>query len=139
MRYWWAFLTAGLLLIYRHLAWLDPVLERDDRHILRFMKSWEDVRYLLATGKWGELVVYQPLKDLSLAIDLHLSKVLGHGTFHLTNVLIWALCCFFALKVLEDDPAREKPPGLSARVGVLLFAIHPLFVGSVAWISARKH
>ena len=49
---------------------LTVILERDDRHILRFMKSWEDVRYLAATGKWGELLVYQPLKDFSLAIDV---------------------------------------------------------------------
>jgi hypothetical protein len=105
---------------------------------LRFLKTWDDVRVLVSTGHVGELIVYQPLKDLSLALDGLLTHALGHGTYHFTNLVLWFLCSFFAFELLEEDPAH-RPSKLALSTGVLLFAFHPLFVGSVAWVSARKH
>jgi hypothetical protein len=135
LKLWSPALVAGLLLIYGKLAWLDPVLERDDQHVLRFLKTWNEVKFLVSSGRWGELAAGQPVKDLSLRLDVWLSHVLGQGTFHWTNLVLWLLCCWVGLRVLEADTG----PSLPRRIGMLLFAFHPIFVGSVGWISARKH
>jgi tetratricopeptide (TPR) repeat protein len=76
---------------------------------------------------------WHPLTWLSLQLDASLweSKPLG---FHLTNVLLHATnaaVLFLALRALSGGFWRS---GAAA----LLFAVHPLRVESVAWVSERK-
>ena len=76
---------------------------------------------------------WHPLTWLSLQLDASLWGLNASG-YHLTNVLIHALnaaLLFVALRALTGAFWR------SAAVA-LLFAIHPLRVESVAWVSERK-
>jgi protein O-mannosyl-transferase len=76
---------------------------------------------------------WHPLTWLSLMID---RELVGNnpGGYHWTNVILHiinTLLLFFFLKRATTAPLR------SALVA-LLFAIHPLHVESVAWVSQRK-
>ncbi len=76
---------------------------------------------------------WSPLTWLSLLLDTSLFGVRSGG-YHLTNVLLHAAntgVLFAALARATNNPAR------SAFVAAV-FAVHPLHVESVAWISERK-
>ncbi len=75
----------------------------------------------------------QPLAWLSLMLD---SDLFGSGPrgYHVTNILLHALAAVLLYLVLQSLTAAPWRSGLVA----LLFAIHPLRVESVAWVSERK-
>lgn len=81
----------------------------------------------------GEMSNWHPLTWLSLQLD---SQLYGRwpGGFHLTNLLLHAagtLALFFAIRRMTRQPAASF-------CVALLYAVHPVHVESVAWISERK-
>lgn len=56
--------------------------------------------------------------------------------YHLANVIVHLLSALLAWRLLHALLGRERP--LAALAGALLFAIHPVQVESVAWISGLK-
>ena len=76
-----------------------------------------------------------PLTMLSLGIDHAFGGTEDAFPYHLTNVLLHllnvALVFFLTLRL-----SRNQTP--VALITALFFAIHPMHVESVAWISARK-
>ncbi len=92
--------------------------------------SREGVRWAFTTFRVAN---WHPLTWLSLQLDASLWGAEPRG-FHLTNVLLHAAnaaLLFLALRALTGGFWR------SAAVA-LLFAMHPLRVESVAWVSERK-
>ncbi len=88
-------------------------------------------------GLWRALLPYEhnwlPLTFLSLLLDFSLYGLHAPG-YHATNALLHALssCLLFAA-------LRRMTGSLGASfVSAAVFAIHPLHVESVAWISERK-
>jgi len=82
---------------------------------------------------------YHPLTTLSYAIDYHFAfdKVSGKidaGRFHLVNLLFHLLNVLLVFQLIY---LLIRKMNLSA-IGALLFAIHPMHVESVSWISERK-
>ncbi len=76
---------------------------------------------------------WHPLTWLSLQLDVSLFPP-GPWGFHLTNVLLHAAnatLAFLALRALTGACWRSA-------AAALLFAVHPLRVESVAWVSERK-
>jgi Flp pilus assembly protein TadD len=87
---------------------------------------------------------YHPLTWLTLGVDYTLWGMNPAG-YHFTNILLHALTAvlvyYLILLLLQLGFHKEwAPPGLKmgAVVGALLFAIHPLRVESVAWVSERR-
>ena len=103
---------------------------------------------------------YQPLAWLTLGLDYSLWGMDARG-YHATSLLLHvanAVCCYFLIRALleaatpptngvrhrrrdrrpaswHDDPARVR---IAAAFGALVFALHPLRVESVAWVSERR-
>jgi len=103
---------------------------------------------------------YQPLTWLTLGLDYTLWGMDARG-YHATSLLLHAanaVCCYFLILALVDAatspggegrPAdrRERVPRwyddparlhAAAAAGALVFALHPLRVESVAWVSERR-
>ena len=53
---------------------------------------------------------------------------------HATNLVLWGLLVFVVHGTL-----RRLVPGHAATAGALLFAVHPVHVEAVAWITGRHH
>ncbi|HEY2387159.1 MAG TPA: tetratricopeptide repeat protein [Candidatus Binatia bacterium] len=77
---------------------------------------------------------YIPIKVLSLAIDRQLFGPEPTG-FHVTNVALHAGCALLVYAIL----LRLGLVPLAACLTALAWAVHPLQVESVAWISERKN
>jgi len=87
----------------------------------------------IATSR-SDGVNYIPLNFLSLAIDRALFGLWPPG-FHLVNLLLHIATAFAIYFFLLRIP---EPGGLAA-AAALLWAVHPVQVESVAWISERKN
>ena len=109
-------------------AWDDDVYVMQNP--LVNSKSPIDVKRILLTSVNG---VYSPLTVLSFSVE---HKLFGQVPFyfHLDNVLLHILVCILLFQL-------AMMLGLSvtgAFLGATLFAVHPMHVESVAWISERK-
>jgi tetratricopeptide (TPR) repeat protein len=119
-----------------------PFITYDDRlyvtenpHVLTGL-SWSNLAWAFTTWHTGN---WHPLTWLSLMLD---AQFFGKnaGGYHFTNVLLHAvnsLLLFLVLRQLTDGPSRTGGIWRSAFVAAL-FALHPLHVESVAWVSERK-
>ena len=96
------------------------------------------LRWMLTTFHLGH---WQPLSWLSLAVDHALWGLDPHG-YHLTNVLLHAanaaLVFVLAQRLLVRAGMAATDAGGAAAAGALLWALHPLRVESVAWVTERR-
>ena len=77
---------------------------------------------------------WHPLTWLSHALDCQLYGTQHPGLHHLTNIVLHAAVAIAPFLVLWRMSGELWPSGFVAAV----FAVHPLRVESVAWISERK-
>lgn len=89
---------------------------------------------------------YVPLSWMTLGADYTLWGMDARG-YHLTNLLLHCgstvILYFIALRLIRaciGERANENPAAasLSAATAALLFAVHPLRVESVAWVTERR-
>lgn len=129
-------ITAALLLSYWNI-WQFHFIDLDDdlyvfenRHVLQGLSS--------AGLKWSfgptNIAYWHPLTWISLMTDIQLFG-LHSGMLHLMNLFIHLAASLVLFALLHQ--ATGKP--LRSGVVALLFAIHPVNVESVAWISERKN
>jgi tetratricopeptide (TPR) repeat protein len=123
-------LMLATLAAYRP-AWHGGMLWDDDRHITR-----SDLRS--AEGLWriwfdlGATQQYYPLTHSAFWIQ---HKLWGDDTlgYHLVSIVLHALSAFLVAVVLR----RLGVPG--AGLAAVMFALHPVQVESVAWITELKN
>jgi hypothetical protein len=105
--------------------------------------GWSELRWMFTTFKMGH---YQPLSWMTFALDYLLWGLDPFG-YHLSNLLIHAgnavIFYFIALRLLTlawSGASMPKASALRAAAGfaALVFAIHPLRVESVAWVTERR-
>ncbi len=130
-----ALLALALLCVYWEPVWRDPVLGRDDRELVEPMRAVRSVSDYLEAVRANVILDRQPVRDVSFWLDTRLGEALGVGTLHLTNLLVWWGCVLVAGAILRV----LRPGAWSTPLLLAVFALHPVFANSVAWISARKH
>lgn len=118
--------------------------------------SWDDDKNFLANPDyrglgaaqlrwmWSTTLLghYVPLSWMTLGLDYVIWGMNPLG-YHLTSLLIHAanavLLYFIALRVLSATAGgRDSTTMYSAAFAALLFAIHPLRVESVVWVTERR-
>jgi tetratricopeptide (TPR) repeat protein len=99
------------------------------------------LRWMLSSAHLGH---YHPLTWLSFAFD-HRFYGLAPWGYHLTNLLLHAanaVLVYAVLLALWRAPGGPGAPPraqvVAAGLGALLFALHPLRVESVAWVTERR-
>jgi hypothetical protein len=92
--------------------------------------SWDGVRLAFGSNFFGH---WAPLTVLSLMLDWQLWGRVAYG-HHLTSLLLHAGAAMLAFFLLQ------RATGATARAAAvaLLFALHPLRVEPVLWITGRK-
>lgn len=127
--------VAILVGIYGPLLRADPLLERDDRRLVEPLESVSSLGGYFEALRTGRILDVQPVRDFSFKVDLLIRARTGWSPFHFTNLVLW--CAI--LLVVQRIAVRAL--GAEPRVFGLLaaFAVHPVFVNSVAWVAARKH
>jgi hypothetical protein len=127
----------------------DQLYVADNAHVLTGL-HWSNIAWAFTTWHTGN---WHPLTWLSLMLD---AQLFGRnaGGYHFTNVLLHlvnSVLLFLVLRLLTRFDCSRRPVGdarashrdaatdvwRSALVAAL-FAVHPLPVESVAWVSERK-
>ena len=105
--------------------------------------DWPQLSWMFNTFYMGH---YQPLTWISLGLDYLLWGMNPVG-YHLTSLFLHAVNALFfyliALRLLSlvfpgAESNREFELRVAALFAALLFAIHPLRVESVAWVTERR-
>ena len=124
--------------------WDDDKILLENEHFRGF---GQPQLHWMATAYW--IGHYHPLTWLSFAVDYRLWGLDEKGAFgfHLTNVIFHCLNAglFYMLAARLLSPAAPSRRGSSnaviyfaAALAALFFAIHPLRVESVAWVTERR-
>jgi tetratricopeptide (TPR) repeat protein len=108
--------------------WDDPDYVGGNSYLIRDLSRLPE---LLTTPVQGN---YHPLTMFSLALNFAISGD-HEWSYHLFNLIFHLVNCFLVYRLAF---LLSKNNSLIALVTSLLFAIHPLHVESVAWISERK-
>jgi hypothetical protein len=135
-------LALGCLLVVATLALYHPVVRYpftnaddesyigENRHV-KYGLEWDTVGWAFTTFSNAN---WHPLTWLSHALDCHLYS-LDAGKHHQTNVILHAVDAGLLFWILLSATGYV---GRSAMVATL-FALHPINVESVVWISERKN
>jgi tetratricopeptide (TPR) repeat protein len=125
-----AALVAAVFLVYQP-VWRGGMLWDDDSHVTRpSLRSWQGLGQI-----WFEYratLQYYPLVHSAFWIE---QKLFGEATlgYHLVNIALHAASALMVVLVLR----RLAVPG--AWLAAALFALHPLQVETVAWITELKN
>ena len=117
---------------FKFVAFDDSVYIYENVAVLNGLTA-ESVRWAFSreaipvTGNW------HPLTWLSLMLDTELFGT-DAGGFHLTNVVLHTVNVLLLFWLLTMTTGAPWKSGFAAA----LFAVHPLHVESVAWVSERK-
>ena len=131
-----AFVLATVTLaVYWQVTAFDFVNYDDHRYVTKNQRvldglSADNIRWAFSTFEFSN---WHPLTWLSLMLDadLHGDRA---GGYHLTNVIVHAANAALLMLLLTSMTGAAWRGALVAA----LFALHPLHVESVAWISERK-
>ncbi|MCP4589350.1 MAG: hypothetical protein GY842_01265, partial [bacterium] len=103
--------------------------------------SWTHLQWMFQTTKMGH---WQPLSWVSLGLDYLRCGMEPRG-YHLTNMLLHAGCAvafyFLAVRLLAlsaGGSASGSVLRVAGALAALFFAVHPLRVESVVWVTERR-
>jgi Tfp pilus assembly protein PilF len=131
----WLLLPALLIatLAAYHPAWRGGVLWDDDDHM-----TPADLRGVSGLGRiWFEVGAAQQYYPVVHSTFWALDGMVGHETlaYHLLNIALHAISAFLLALVLK----RLAFPTAAAVLAAAIFALHPVHVESVAWITELKN
>ncbi len=127
---------------YEFVNWDDDRNVFENKHITQLNKKnfWDNTAQIFKSKVIGN---YNPLTIWSFALEqkMHSTNKTGMyngiehpGKFHTTNLLLHLLCVLFSYLISR----RLGLKWLGAGFVAALFAIHPMRVESVAWVTERK-
>ena len=127
-----AFVLVFITLLAYQPVWHAGFIWDDDVYVTKnpALRSLDGLQGIWS--KPGTTIQYYPLVFTSFWVEYHFWKLQPLG-YHLVNVLLHALNAVLLWRVLR----RLELPG--AWWAAAIFAVHPVTVESVAWITERKN
>ncbi len=131
------FLSLSLLLAYavscknQFVNWDDDRIIYNCAEVKQF--TWENIRHVFTDTRTPAGGMYLPVRTLTHIFEW---RVWGDHPryFFIVNVLLFLANAILLFRLL----IRLGVPDGGVMIGVLLWALHPLRVESVTWLSARK-
>ncbi|TVR76941.1 MAG: tetratricopeptide repeat protein [Saprospirales bacterium] len=108
--------------------WDDDYNILNNENLNRF--DWDHIKGIFTSTVIGN---YNPLSIFTFAIEKHFFG-LDPFVFHLNNILLHLVCVFLVFKL----GLMLKLNSTAAIILTALFAIHPMRVESVTWVTERK-
>jgi len=124
-------LTFGIFsptLNYDFVNWDDPLNILENPNLQTF--DWASIKGIFSSTVIGN---YNPLTILTFAVEKAFFG-LNPTVFHFNNLLLHLVCIFLVYRIALSLKLNTAAAILVA----LLFAIHPMRVESVTWITERK-
>ncbi|MCK9220373.1 MAG: tetratricopeptide repeat protein [Bacteroidales bacterium] len=126
-----------IFIVYGHTLWFQ-LGKLDETNIildnLGLLSDFKNLKEVFLTNpffnKGGDF--YRPLQNISFMIDAHLSGQNGWA-YYLSNLLIHFVTCSLIYYLLTLFGKNRK----IALLLTVIFALHPLFVQTVAWAPSR--
>lgn len=124
-----------------YLGALDGGFTWTDHHFVEgntALGTWETLPRLFVTDAWavgGEarsIGYYRPTRNLTFLLDTHVFGTSAAG-YHFTNVAIHAWCSLLVFGLVRRMFGDDRTAAWAAA----LFAVHPVHVEAVAWITGR--
>src|SRR4051812_2578779 len=131
----WAFAAALVLLTllaYSSVLATGGYIWDDDDHLTTVKAVRTPGGLVEIWAHPAHFIQFYPMVFTTFNLEYQLWGLSPHG-YHFTNVVLHGINAFLVWLVLR----RLKVPG--AMLVALLFAVHPVMVESVAWISERKN
>ncbi len=133
---WGPWLWGGLLALLVMIVYFPTLgngfIWDDDAHVLNNVALRSGDGLYSMWFKWGAIPQYYPLVHTTLWAEYQLWGFQPVG-YHLVNMLMQAACAILLWRVL----LRLNVPG--AWLAAAIFAVHPVCVESVAWVSELKN
>ncbi len=128
-------LFVAILIVYSRVAHFDFITYDDDLHVYQNPHVQEgltlaSIQYAFTAVVSNNWIPVTMLSHIVAAQFFHLDS----GAHHLVNVALHALSAVLLFMVLRRATRTRWPCAFVAA----MFALHPLHVGSVAWVSERK-
>src|SRR5688572_18402389 len=136
-RIWIMLLLAGAIFAaYVHVLHCDFLPFDDENHVLEnpLLKGGLTWPNALAAFTHFQASLWVPLTWISFMLDLRLFGM-NSGAMHAVNVLLHAANALLLFEFLRRATGRFWESAVVAG----LFAVHPLNVESVAWVTERKN
>lgn len=131
-RPWLVFVVLALATLAAYQpAWHGGIVWDDDAHLTAApLASWTGLARI-----WTDFRVTQQYYPVVSTAFWIMNRLWGHDTlgYHLFNILLHALSAFLVWRILR----RWSAPG--ATIAAAIFALHPLAVESVAWMTELKN
>ncbi|MES2528478.1 MAG: hypothetical protein V4598_15450 [Bdellovibrionota bacterium] len=127
-----------LLILIVHANFLFPgkTISPDAQFILASLEKYSSLTDYLWNLIQLKGIDFQPLRDLSLFIDLKIFRVTGLNLSIFFNCMLWAGVCYQATKIYEEHISESD---VFALMVLSLLAVHPVVSQSINWTMARKH
>ncbi|HEY3065207.1 MAG TPA: tetratricopeptide repeat protein [Methylomirabilota bacterium] len=138
-----AALAVLAFLVFAPALWNGFVEWDDDVNLLRNTQyrglGWAQLRWMLTTILMGH---YIPLTWFTFGLDFTMWGMDPFG-YHLTNLILHAantaLVYLVARRLLSRATSLREPRlGIAAATASVFFAVHPLRVESVVWVTERR-
>jgi hypothetical protein len=133
------FILIGLILFFTLLNWkyiiYDPIISRDDPLLIKPLHNISSISEYINAVYNNTILDLQPIRDLTLYINVLLLENLNLSTFHLFNLILFIISILQFRKILY----QLKFSDFAILSSILIYAFHPLMVSATGWISSRKH
>lgn len=124
-------------LIYLPIVFFPSPVNPDSQVLIPNLREFTSVSSYIANFVMLRTLDIQPIRDLSLYLDLWILDTTGFNSFVLQNILIW----LSSIAVLNRLLIFFFPKlSIKERAFILVaFTAYPLFTQTISWGVARKH
>ncbi len=137
-----------LCAVLPYLGALDGGFVWTDHHFVEgneSLRTWSSVPRMFVTDAWQvredprSIGYYRPVRNLTFFLD---TQVFGPAPigYHFTNLVLHALCSLLVFGIVRRVFAEDAPAGGGLHLAfwsAVLFAVHPVHIEAVAWITGR--